>query len=188
MKIVLINENSQASKNELIYKTLCQVVEPKGHEVFNYGMYSAEDHTSLTYVQNGILAAILLNSGAADYVITGCGTGSGAMLACNSFPGVICGLVVDPADAFLFAQINDGNAISLPFAKGFGWGAELNLGYIFEKLFEGASGQGNVIKLRLCDLCHNEIQQKTSINKTEIIDSFVLILFLVIFEQSKQSR
>ena len=142
MKIVLINENSQASKNELIHKTLCQVVEPKGHEVFNYGMYSAEDQTSLTYVQNGILAAILLNSGAADYVITGCGTGAGAMLACNSFPGVICGLVVDPADAFMFAQINDGNAISLPFAKGFGWGAELNLGYIFEKLFEGRSGQG----------------------------------------------
>ena len=37
----------------------------------------------------------------------------------------------------MFAQINDGNAIALPFAKGFGWGAELNLTYIFEKLFEG---------------------------------------------------
>ena len=44
----------------------------------------------------GILAAILLNSGAADYVITGCGTGEGAMLALNSFPGVICGHVEDP--------------------------------------------------------------------------------------------
>ena len=42
----------------------------------------------------------------------------------------------------MFAQINDGNAIALPFAKGFGWGAELNLQYIFEKLFEGESGQG----------------------------------------------
>jgi len=113
-----------------------------GHKVFNYGMYSADDENQLTYVQNGILAAILLNSGAADYVITGCGTGEGAMLACNSFPGVICGHVVDPSDAYMFAQINDGNAISLPFAKGFGWGAELNLQYIFEKLFEGESGQG----------------------------------------------
>ena len=142
MKIALINENSQASKNEMIFETLKKVVEPKGHEVFNYGMYSAEDNEQLTYVQNGILAAILLNSGAADYVITGCGTGEGAMLACNSFPGVLCGHVVDPSDAYMFAQINDGNAIALPFAKGFGWGAELNLQYIFEKLFEGESGQG----------------------------------------------
>ncbi|WP_411170624.1 RpiB/LacA/LacB family sugar-phosphate isomerase [Clostridium sp. MB05] len=142
MKIALINENSQAAKNSMIYAALKKVVEPKGHEVFNYGMYSAEDEAQLTYVQNGILTAILLNSGAADYVITGCGTGEGAMLACNSFPGVLCGHVVDPSDAYMFAQINDGNAIALPFAKGFGWGAELNLEYIFEKLFQGESGQG----------------------------------------------
>lgn len=142
MKIALINENSQAAKNEIIYKELTGVVNPMGHEVFNYGMYSPEDENSLTYVQNGILAAVLLNSGAADYVVTGCGTGSGAMLALNSFPKVLCGLVIDPSDAYMFAQINDGNAIAMPFAKGFGWGAELNLRYIFEKLFEGESGQG----------------------------------------------
>lgn len=142
MKIALINENSQAAKNEMIFDTLKKVVEPLGHEVYNYGMYSAEDKNSLTYVQNGILAAVLLNSGAADYVVTGCGTGEGAMLACNSFPGVLCGLIIDPSDAYMFAQINDGNAIALPFAKGFGWGAELNLTYIFENLFSGESGQG----------------------------------------------
>lgn len=142
MKIALINENSQAAKNGIIYESLKKVVEPMGHEVFNYGMYGTEGENQLTYVQNGILAAILLNSKAADYVITGCGTGEGAMLACNVFPGVLCGHVVDPSDAYMFAQINDGNAISLPFAKGFGWGAELNLQYIFEKLFEGESGQG----------------------------------------------
>jgi ribose 5-phosphate isomerase RpiB len=142
MKIALINENSQAAKNELICNTLKSVVEPMGHTVFNYGMYTADDAAQLTYVQNGILSAILLNSGAADYVITGCGTGEGAMLACNTFPGVICGHVEDASDAFMFAQINDGNAIAMPFAKGFGWGAELNLKYIFEHLFEGESGQG----------------------------------------------
>lgn len=142
MKIALINENSQAAKNSLIETALKEVVIPMGHEVHNYGMYSAEDEAQLTYVQNGILTAILINSGAADYVITGCGTGEGAMLACNSFPNVLCGHVVDPSDAYMFAQINDGNAIALPFAKGFGWGAELNLKYIFEKLFEGESGQG----------------------------------------------
>ena len=113
-----------------------------GHEVFNYGMYSAEDKEQLTYVQVGILTAVLLNSGAADYVITGCGTGEGAMLACNSFPGVICGHVEDALDAYTFSQINDGNAIALPFAKGFGWGGEKNLEYIFEQLYCEESGQG----------------------------------------------
>lgn len=142
MKIALINENSQAAKNGMILNSLKKVVEPMGHEVVNYGMYTAEDDCQLTYVQVGILAAILLNSGAVDYVVTGCGTGEGAMLACNSFPGVICGHVEDALDAYTFAQINDGNAIALPFAKGFGWGGDLNLEYIFEKLLVEESGQG----------------------------------------------
>ena len=142
MKIALINENSQAAKNALIESTLRSVAEPLGHEVFNYGMYSAEDSEQLTYVQIGILSAILLNSGACDLVITGCGTGEGAMLACNSFPGVLCGHVVDPTDAYQFTQVNNGNAISLPFAKGWGWGCELNLQYVFEKLFVSEWGLG----------------------------------------------
>ena len=142
MKIALINENSQAAKNSLIESTLRSVAEPLGHEVFNYGMYSAEDSEQLTYVQIGILSAILLNSGACDLVITGCGTGEGAMLACNSFPGVLCGHVVDPTDAYQFTQVNNGNAISLPFAKGWGWGCELNLQYVFEKLFVSEWGLG----------------------------------------------
>lgn len=142
MKIALINENSQAAKNELICTTLKKVVEPMGHEVINYGMYGAEDPNSLTYVQNGILAAVLLNSGAADYVITGCGTGEGAMLACNSFPRVLCGHIESPLDAYLFSQVNDGNCVALPFAENFGWGGELNLQYIFEKLFCAPGGGG----------------------------------------------
>ncbi len=142
MKIALINENSQAAKNALIEKTLRKVVEPMGHEVVNYGMYAADDAAQLTYVQNGILACILLESGAADYVITGCGTGEGAMLACNSFPGVLCGHIESPLDAYLFSQVNDGNCVAIPFAENFGWGGELNLEYIFEKLFCAPGGGG----------------------------------------------
>lgn len=142
MKIALINENSQAAKNALICSTLKKVVEPMGHEVWNYGMYGAEDPNSLTYVQNGILAAVLLNSGAADYVITGCGTGEGAMLACNSFPKVLCGHITSALDAYLFSQVNDGNCVALAFAENFGWGGELNLEYIFEKLFCAPGGGG----------------------------------------------
>ena len=142
MRIALINENSQAAKNGIILAALKKVVEPMGHTVDDYGMYAADDAVQLTYVQCGILAAILLGSGAADYVITGCGTGEGAMLALNSFPGVICGHVEDPVDAYTFTHVNDGNAVAMPFAKGFGWGGELNLEYCFEKLFGFGHGQG----------------------------------------------
>ena len=142
MKIALINENSQAAQNGTILAALKKVVEPMGHTVDNYGMYAADDKAQLTYVQCGILGALLLNSGAADYVVTGCGTGEGAMLAMNSFPGVICGHVEDAVDAYTFAHVNDGNAVAMPFAKGFGWGGELNLEYCFEKLFGFGHGQG----------------------------------------------
>jgi ribose 5-phosphate isomerase RpiB len=142
MKIALISENSQAAKNGIIYDALTSMVNPMGHEVHNYGMYTAEDDAQLTYVMNGLLAGILLNSKAADFVITGCGTGMGSMLACNSMPGVFCGLVIDPTDAFLFNRINDGNAVSMPYAKGFGWAAELNLQDCYHKLFGEEGGLG----------------------------------------------
>ena len=141
MRIALINENSQANKNEIIFRELDNVATPLGHKVINIGMFNAEDKT-LTYVQNGILAAILINSKACDFVVTGCGTGEGAMLALNSFPKVIWGYVAEPSDALLFREVNDGNAIAMPFAKGFGWGAELNLRYCFEKLLSTKGGQG----------------------------------------------
>lgn len=155
MKIALINENSQASKNDLIFKTLNSVASKYNHTVDNYGMF--ENDKPLTYVQNGLLTAILINSGAADFVVTGCGTGSGAMLACNSFPRVLCGLIVDPSDAYMFGQINDGNCASFPFAKGFGWGAELNLEYCFEKLFNGPRGMGYPLERAIPEQANKKI-------------------------------
>ena len=142
MRIALIMENSQAAKNKIVEASLRKVCEPLGHEVVNYGMYGVEGENQLTYVQIGLMASLLMTCGAADFIVTGCGTGEGAMLACNSFPNVLCGYVVDPSDAYMFGQINNGNAIALPFAKGFGWGAEINLEYIFEKLFTGERGLG----------------------------------------------
>ena len=62
MKIALINENSQCSKNEVIYNSLKKVAEKYGHEVLNFGTYGPEDETQLTYVEAGPLTAILLNS------------------------------------------------------------------------------------------------------------------------------
>ena len=142
MKIALIIENSQAAKSEIVHAALNAVAVPLGHQVFHYGMYTPDDKASLTYVMNGLLTGLLINSGAADFVVTGCGTGMGSMLAANAMPGVACGLIIDPTDAFLFGQINDGNAIAMPYAKGFGWAAELNLQDVYRKLFEGERGLG----------------------------------------------
>ncbi len=142
MKIALINDTSQSSKNSIIFSALSKVANMYDHIVVNYGSFGADDAHQMTYVQAGVLAAILLNSGAVDFVVTGCGTGEGAMLVANSFPNVLCGHITEPADAFMFRQINNGNAVSLPYAKGFGWGAELNLEYTFEKLLSCEGGNG----------------------------------------------
>lgn len=142
MKIALIIENSQAAKSGIVHDALKAVAEPLGHEVFHYGMYTPEDKASLTYVMNGLLTGLLINSKAADFVVTGCGTGIGSNLAANAMPGVFCGLIIDPTDAFLFGQINAGNAISMPYAKGFGWAAELNLQDCYRKIFEFEAGAG----------------------------------------------
>lgn len=171
MKIALINENSQAPKNELIFETLKKVVEPMGHTCYNYGRYSAEDVHQRTYVQAGLLAALLLNSGAADFVITGCGTGMGATLACNAFPGVMCGRINDPCDAYLFSQVNNGNAVAMPFAFQFGWGAEVNLQYVFEKLFGTEPGGGYPPEWAAAEQSNRKIlMQVKEITHTKFID------------------
>lgn len=153
MKIAVLNEFSQAPKNEIIVNELKKVVEPMGHQVYNAAMekpltdqdvpeaYTAEN-PRLTYLHLGIQAALLLNSGAVDFVITGCGTGQGALMSLNMYPGVVCGYCIEPTDAYLFLQINNGNALSIPYAKGFGWGAELNLNNIFTRAFGSPKGMG----------------------------------------------
>ena len=141
MKIALINDNSQCSKNALIYKELKKVCAKYNYEVINFGMKDENDNP-ITYVEEGLIASILLNTGIVDFVVTGCGTGEGAMMALNSFPNVYCGLITDPTSADLFSQINGGNAVSLAYAYNFGWGSEITLENIFNELFREASGGG----------------------------------------------
>lgn len=153
MKIALLNEFSQAPKNSIIMEELKRAVEPFGHQVYNVAMSKplcdqdvpeayTEDNPRLTYLHLGIQAALLLNSGAVDFVVTGCGTGQGALMSLNMYPGVVCGYCIEPTDAYLFLQINNGNALSIPYAKGFGWGAELNLYNIFTRAFGSPKGMG----------------------------------------------
>jgi len=138
VRVAVINEVSARLKNRDILSAL----EYSGQEVFNVGMTDGEFQTELTYIHTGFMAGVLLNLGAVDMVIGGCGTGQGFLNSAMQYPNVFCGLIAEPIDAFLFSSINAGNCISLALNKGYGWAGDLNLGYIFEKLFSDNVGKG----------------------------------------------
>lgn len=139
MRIAVILASSQADKNDFIYNAICRYA--KGAQVVNLGCFPGESE-EYNYTEISVLIGLLLNSGAADFVVTGCSSGQGMMLACNSMPGVLCGYAPTPMDAYLFAQINDGNAISLPLGEGYTWAGEENAERTIEKLFSEPFGQG----------------------------------------------
>ena len=141
MKIGVLQASSVKNLNPLLYSCTKAAVEKHGHQVMNFGVYSGETQ-SYTYVEAALLIGLLLYSGAVDFVVTGGSSGQGMMLACNSLPGVLCGYLPTPQDAYLFGRINGGNADSLPLGLGFGWCGELNLMYTLEKLFDGPLGTG----------------------------------------------
>ena len=139
-RIGIIQASSQAEKNELIYNTVKKYA-PAGAEVINFGC-TLEEQEQFSYIDISVLVGLLLASGAVDFVVTGCSSGQGMMLACNSMPGVICGYAPTPKDAYLFAQINNGNAISLPLGEDYTWTGLENFEKTIEALFSEPFGQG----------------------------------------------
>ncbi len=139
MKIAVIHGSSVKDKNEILYNAI-KLTTPDT-EVINLGV-TAEDNVEISYVETSLLVALLLQSRAVDFVVTGCSSGQGMMLACNNWPGVVCGYLPTPQDAFLFGRINGGNVASLPLGLGYGWCGEINLQCTLNKLFEGEFGCG----------------------------------------------
>lgn len=138
MKITVINETSAADKN----KDIIAALDGFGHQVFNVGMKESGGTPELTYIDTGFLGALLLNTKRVDFVIGGCGTGQGFLNSVMQYPGVFCGHILSPLDAWLFTQINGGNCISLALNQGYGWAGDVNLKFTFEKLFSVESGSG----------------------------------------------
>ena len=75
-------------------------------------------------------------------MVGGCGTGQGYLNSAMQYPNIFCGLILDPLDAWLFTQINGGNCISLPLNKGYGWAGDVNLRFIFDRIFSVERGCG----------------------------------------------
>jgi ribose 5-phosphate isomerase RpiB len=138
VRIAVINETSAGDKN----KDIMNALEGFGHEVINAGMKKSGGDPELTYIETALLGAILLNIGRVDLVVGGCGTGQGFLNAVMQYPNVFCGLISEPLDAWLFRQINGGNCISLALNKGYGWAGDVNLKFIFEKMFSVGYGVG----------------------------------------------
>ena len=139
MKIAVVQASSQASKNEMLYTYTKKYA--KDAEVINFGCFVDEDE-QFTYVEIALLIGMLINSHTVDFVVTGCSSGQGMMLACNSMPGVLCGYVPTAKDAFLFAQINNGNAVSLPLGEEYTYTGEKNLEETIQALFSEPFGGG----------------------------------------------
>ena len=139
MKIAVVSEGSTKTQNLDILRAL----EGLGHTVYNLGMKNIEGEEELTYMDTALISALALNMKAVDFIIGGCGTGQGYMNAVLQYPGVFCGLLIDPVEAFLFSQVNAGNCISLQLNKSYGRiGGDLNLRYMLEKLFNDTYGEG----------------------------------------------
>ena len=143
MRIGVIQASSQREKNEKLYQCtrLAAARGGWGDDVVNYGVRAGES-ASFSYVETAVNISLLLSSGAVDFVVTGCSSGQGMMLACNSLPAVLCGYVPTPQDAFLFGRINGGNAASFPLGLNYGWLGEINLQCTLDKLFQGDFGCG----------------------------------------------
>lgn len=139
MNIGIIQATSQAEKNQLLFDAVKKYA--ANDEIINFGC-KANEPERFSYVEISVLAGLLLASEAVDFIVTGCSSGQGMMLACNSFPGVLCGYAPSPMDAYLFAQINNGNAVSLPLGEDYTWGGYENFENTIAKLFSEPFGQG----------------------------------------------
>lgn len=138
MKIAVVIETSAADKNGDILRALAG----RGHEVINAGMSERGARPELLYTHTGLITAILLNLKRVDFVVGGCGTGQGYLGSVMQYPGVFCGHILTPLDAWLFTQINGGNCISLALNQGYGWAGDVNLRFIFDRIFSAERGGG----------------------------------------------
>jgi len=138
MKIAVISETSAGDRNPDIIAAL----NGRDHEVFNVGMKKTGEEPQLGYTETGFLTGLLLHTERVNFVVGGCGTGQGYMDSAMQYPGVFAGLVLDSLDAWLFTQINGGNCISLALNKGYGWAGDVNLQFIFDRIFSVERGGG----------------------------------------------
>ena len=158
MKVAVVNETSAADKNA----ALMEALDGRGLEVFNVGMTKNGAQPELSYIHTGLITALLLNLKRVDLVIGGCGTGQGYLLSAMQYPGVFCGHILNSLDAWLFAQINGGNCMSLALNQGYGWAGDVNIRFIFDRFFSVERGSGYPSFRKEPQKAYRELLEKVS--------------------------
>ena len=81
MKIAVIQASTQIARNQLLFDETKRAA--KTAEVINFGVNEREENFS--YVQIALCVGLLLNSGAVDFVVTGCIQAMGWLLRVTRF-------------------------------------------------------------------------------------------------------
>lgn len=187
MKIGVIQATTQTERNKLLYHCTLNSAGKHGYEVINFGCYQDES-CYFSYIEIAVMISMLLSSRSIDFIVTGCSSGQGMMLACNSLPDVICGYMGNPQDAFLFGRINDGNAVSIPLGLNFGWAGEINLQCTLDKLFEGEFGIGyppeDADRKKQDTLLLKEINALTKRNMIDVFEQLDKVLVQKVFKKN----
>ena len=139
MKIALIMEGSTKHHAAEAWEVVSGL---PGHEAYRLGMRDEEGEPTLNFLHTSTIAGILLNLKAVDFVIGGCGTGQGFINGVLAYPNVLCGLVYDPLEAWLYMQVNAGNCLSFPFNRGWGLGGKEQFRMMLETAFSVPYGGG----------------------------------------------
>ena len=141
MKVAVMQASSQKAKNWELVECVHAALAGREAEVLNFGVFEDEEE-DVSYVEAALLTALLLESRAVDRVVTGCSSGEGMALACNSFAGCRVGYITSRQDAFLFGRINDGNVFSFALKEGWGALSAAQITDALEGAFAGAFGEG----------------------------------------------
>lgn len=139
MKVALVVEGSTKHHAEDVWDVLSDFTE---HESYRLGMRNEEGEETLNFLQTSTIAAILLNLKAVDFVIGGCGSGQGFFNGVMAYPNVLCGLVYDPLEAWLYMRVNAGNCLSIPMNRGWGLAGKEQIRLILQQVFAAPVGGG----------------------------------------------
>jgi len=105
MKIAIGNDHSALELKAIVIKHL----EENGHEVIDYGTYTAE---SCDYPIYGEKVALAIKNNEAELGILICGTGIGISLAANKVPGIRAAVCSEPYSAKMTRAHNNANILA----------------------------------------------------------------------------
>ncbi len=168
MKIALIMEGSTKHHAKEAWEVVSGL---EGHEAYQLGMRDEEGEDTLNFLHTSTIAGILLNINAVDFVIGGCGTGQGFINGVLAYPNVLCGLVYDPLEAWLYMQVNAGNCISFPFNRGWGLAGKEQFRLTLEQAFSVPYGGGYpAARAELIKAMHAELRTRSNMFRKSFIE------------------